>query len=175
MAWCPNGNELDQDIADALSEFFFELVERAETLAEEFGVPAFAAKALHRLDGSVTMKELGRRMHCDPSFVTMIADMLEQRGLARREPSTADRRIKNLVLTPEGLELKARLERAMLDQMPWCRALDVSEKSSFLSTGRAAGLPRVRRGRGGSRKVPPAPRRPGLTRPRCGIRTAKRY
>jgi MarR family transcriptional regulator, organic hydroperoxide resistance regulator len=111
-------------------------VERAETLAEEFGVPAFAAKALHRIDGSVTMKELGRRMHCDPSFVTMIADMLEQRGLARREPSTADRRIKNLVLTPEGLELKARLERAMLDQMPWCRALDVSEKSSFLSMTR---------------------------------------
>jgi hypothetical protein len=40
------------------------------------------------------------------------------------------------VLTPEGLELKARLERAMLDQMPWCRALDVSEKSSFLSMTR---------------------------------------
>jgi DNA-binding MarR family transcriptional regulator len=136
VAWCPNGNELDHDIADALSEFFFQLVERAETLAEEFGVPAFAMKALHRLDGSVTMKELGRRMHCDPSFVTMIADMLEQRGLARREPSTADRRIKNLVLTPEGLELKARLERAMLAQMPWCRALDVSEKSSFLSMTR---------------------------------------
>ena len=98
MAWCPNGSELDQDIADALSEFFFQLVERAETLAEEFGVPAFAAKALHRIDGSVTMKELGRRMHCDPSFVTMIADMLER--------------------------------------MPWCRALDVSEKSGFLSMTR---------------------------------------
>jgi MarR family transcriptional regulator, organic hydroperoxide resistance regulator len=136
VAWCPNGSELDQDIADALSEFFFQLVERAETLAEEFGVPAFAAKALHRIDGSVTMKELGRRMHCDPSFVTMIADMLEQRGLARREPSTADRRVKNLVLTPEGVDLKARLERAMLEQMPWCRALDVSEKSGFLSMTR---------------------------------------
>jgi len=136
VAWCPNGDELDQDIFDALAEFFTQLLERGETLAEEFGVPAFAIKAIHRLDGSVTMKELGRRMHCDPSFVTMIADTLEGRGLARREPDVADRRIKNLVLTPEGIELKARLERAMLAQMPWSRALDAGERASFLSMTR---------------------------------------
>src|SRR5260370_39691989 len=70
VAWFPNGNELDQDIFDALTEFFTELVRRGETLAEEFGVPAFCVKAIPRLDTSVTMKELGRRMHCDPSFVT---------------------------------------------------------------------------------------------------------
>jgi len=133
VAWFPNGNELDQDIFDALTEFFTELVRRGETLAEEFGVPAFCVKAIHRLDTSVTMKELGRRMHCDPSFVTIIADALEERGLARREANAADRRTKNLVLTPEGFELKARLERAMLDQMPWSRALDASERASFLS------------------------------------------
>ena len=136
MAWCPNGNELDQDIADALSEFLTHMLERAEKVATEFGVPLFAIKALHQLDGPVTMKELGRRMHVDPSFVTMIADMLETHGLARREPNAADRRLKNLVLTPEGLELKARVERAMLGRMPWCEALDLDEKSSFLSMTR---------------------------------------
>ena len=136
MAWCPNGNELDQDIADALSEFFTQLLERGETLAGEFGVPVFAVKALHQLDEPVTMKELGRRMHVDPSFVTMIADTLERHGLARREPNTADRRLKNLVLTPEGVELKARLEQAMLGRMPWCEAFDAEEKSSFLSMTR---------------------------------------
>ncbi len=30
----------------------------------------------------MAMKELGKRMHCDPSFVTLVADMLEKRGLA---------------------------------------------------------------------------------------------
>jgi DNA-binding MarR family transcriptional regulator len=136
MAWCPNGNELDQHIADALSEFFTHMMKRAEMVADEFGVPLFAVKALHRIDGPVTMKELGRRMHVDPSFVTMIADTLERHGLAVREPNTADRRLKNLVLTPEGLDLKARLEQAMLGRMPWCEALDADEKSSFLSMTR---------------------------------------
>jgi DNA-binding MarR family transcriptional regulator len=136
MAWCPNGSELDQDIADALSEFFTHMLERAAAVASEFGVPVFAVKALHQLDEPVTMKELGRRMHVDPSFVTMIADTLEKHGLARREPNAADRRLKNLVLTPEGLELKSRLEQAMLGRMPWCEALGAEEKSSFLSMTR---------------------------------------
>jgi DNA-binding MarR family transcriptional regulator len=136
VGWCPNGNELDQDIADAVAEFFTQMLERFETLADQFGVPTFVMKAIHRLDGSVTMKELARRMHVDPSFVTMIADTLEQRGLARREPNAADRRLKNLVLTPEGLELKARLEGAMLGEMPWCRALDTGEKARLLSMTR---------------------------------------
>jgi DNA-binding MarR family transcriptional regulator len=136
MAWCPDGNKLDQDIADALSEFFTHMLERAETVASEFGVPVFAVKALHQLDKPVTMKELGRRMHVDPSFVTMIADTLENHGLARREPNAADRRLKNLVLTPKGHELKARLEQAMLGRMPWCECLDPDEKSTFLSMTR---------------------------------------
>ena len=55
----------------------------------------------------MAMRDLGRQMHCDPSFVTAIADMLEKRGLARREASTADRRIKNLVLTREGVGTRA--------------------------------------------------------------------
>ena len=136
MAWCPNGNELDQDIADALSEFFTHMMKRAEAVADEFGVPLFAVKALHQIDDPVTMKELGRRMHVDPSFVTMIADTLEKHGLAGREPNASDRRLKNLVLTPKGVELKARLERAILGRMPWCEALDLDEKSSFLSMTR---------------------------------------
>jgi DNA-binding MarR family transcriptional regulator len=133
MAWCPVGDEVDQGLFDALSEFFAHLLQRGEDLAAEFGIPAFCLKAIHRLDTSVTLKELGKRMHCDPSFVTVIADELEQRGLARREPNGADRRIKNLVLTPEGLELKARLEAALLRDMPWVRALDMAEQKSLLS------------------------------------------
>ena len=57
----------------------------------------------------MTMKELGLRMGCDPSFVTTVADALEKHGLARREPSQRDRRSKNLVLTHEGAALRLRL------------------------------------------------------------------
>ena len=133
MTWSASGDELNQDIFDALAEFFGQVLRCGDELAAEFGVPTFCVKAIHRLDASVTLKELGRRMHCDPSFVTAIADTLEERGLAKREPNPDDRRIKNLVLTPEGLELKARLEAALLKQMPWARALDAPERQALLS------------------------------------------
>src|SRR5215469_5361802 len=106
-----------------MMEFVSHLLERGEQLSQRLGVPVSCMKALRRLDTPVAMKDLGQRMRCDPSFVTMIADALEQRGLAKREPNPADRRIKNLVLTDRGLEVKASLEREVLGDMPWTRAL----------------------------------------------------
>ncbi|MHB1433927.1 MAG: MarR family winged helix-turn-helix transcriptional regulator [Streptosporangiaceae bacterium] len=123
---------LDQEIFDALTGLIAQLLHYGEQLAERFDVPLSCVKALHRLDGAVTMKDLGAQLHCDPSFVTTIADALESRGLATRQPHTVDRRIKNLVLTSHGLEVKAALERQIATQMPWARALDVTERGQLL-------------------------------------------
>jgi DNA-binding MarR family transcriptional regulator len=90
-------------------------------------------KALHFLDCPLAMKELGKRMHCDASFVTLVADMLEKRGLARREPHPADRRIKNVVLTEDGLALKQQIEAEITARMPWNKALDPDERSQLLA------------------------------------------
>jgi DNA-binding MarR family transcriptional regulator len=81
----------------------------------------------------MAMKELGRRMHCDPSFVTVIADGLEQRGLARREPHPGDRRIRNIVLTDAGVEIRQRMERDLAAAMPWSRVLDLQEREQLLT------------------------------------------
>lgn len=132
MSWCPGGDKLDQEIFDAMTEFVAQLIQRGERLAERLDVPVSCMKAIRRLDAVVTMKDLGQRLHCDPSFVTMIADALEQRGLAKREANSADRRIKNLVLTPHGQEVKATLEQEMLGEMPWTQALDADEREVFL-------------------------------------------
>jgi DNA-binding MarR family transcriptional regulator len=130
--WCPGGSRLDQDIFDAMTEFITQLMQRGERLAESLDVPVSCMKALRRLDVPVAMKDLGQRLRCDPSFVTMIADALEQRGLAKREASVTDRRIKNLVLTERGLELKATLEQETLCVMPWADALNEEEREQFL-------------------------------------------
>jgi DNA-binding MarR family transcriptional regulator len=85
------------------------------------------------MDCPMAMKELGKRMHCDPSFVTLVADMLEKRGLARREPHPGDRRVKNIVLTEDGLGLKHRLETEIGARMPWNRVLNDDERTQFLA------------------------------------------
>src|SRR5258706_471679 len=76
-------DKLDSEILDAMGELIAALIGRSEQIAQRFGVPAFCLKALHVLESSMAMRDLGKHMHCDPSFVTAIADLLEKRGLAR--------------------------------------------------------------------------------------------
>src|SRR5260370_40975536 len=127
-----SSDALDREIFDAVTEFFGQLVQRGEKLADRFGVPVSCLKALRRVDEGVTMEDLGQLLHCDRSVVTMIADSLEERGLARREPHAADRRIKNLVLTARGLEVKAALEQEAHGMMPWSRVLDRGQREQVL-------------------------------------------
>jgi DNA-binding MarR family transcriptional regulator len=125
--------DVDLDLLDALGGLIARLLAEGEQLAKDCGVPAFFIKALHLLDGPLAMKELGQRMHCDPSFVTSIADMMEKRGLAVRESDPADRRVKRLVLTSAGLDLKHQVEQAMLERSPWRQALTPEERVTLIS------------------------------------------
>ena len=81
----------------------------------------------------MAMKEMGKRMHCDPSFVTLVTDMLEKRGLARREPHPGDRRIKNVVLTDDGQALRQKVQAEITARMPWNSALSEDERAQLLA------------------------------------------
>jgi DNA-binding MarR family transcriptional regulator len=62
--------------------------------------------------GPLAMNELAEALSCDASNVTGMVDRLEARGLVERRPGDRDRRVKELVLTPAGLELRRHvLER----------------------------------------------------------------
>lgn len=61
-------------------------------------------------DSPVPMRELAQALACDNSNVTGIVDRLEERGLVCRQPCEHDRRVKLLCLTPEGMELRARVK-----------------------------------------------------------------
>src|SRR5437763_11815856 len=128
----PEHDQLDADLGDAFGEFFGQIMENFEAVARRFSLPAFCVKALHMLGSPMTMKELGRRLHCDPSFVTAIADLLDTRGLGRREPDSRDRRIKHIRLTPKGIEFRQRVEQEILTRMPWTYGLDASERECLL-------------------------------------------
>jgi len=132
---------LDLEILDSVAGLFGRLVAEGETLAKSFGIPVFVIKALHMLDNPLAMKDLGQRMHCDPSFITSIADTLEKHGLAVREPDPADRRVKRLVLTPAGADLKARLENEVLSRTPWRQCLTREQRTNLLTLIRAMSPP----------------------------------
>jgi MarR family transcriptional regulator, organic hydroperoxide resistance regulator len=126
-------DELSKDILDGFFELISRVIGQGEKLAKHLAIPGSFIKALHTMDCPMAMKELGQRMQCDPSFVTLVADMLEKRGLARREPHPADRRIKNLVLTSAGTDLRQRIEAEVSARMPWNSALSDDERAQLLA------------------------------------------
>lgn len=83
----------------------------AETVAE-LGLPVHLARALTMLDEPAPMSELADALACDRSYVTSLADQLEERGLAVRAPGV-DRRIKLLELTEAGRALRDEVARAV--------------------------------------------------------------
>ncbi len=126
----------DEQLNQQISEMFSEIIKYAhdlgQNIATEFGLTGSDAMALFKLDAPMTMKELGQRMGCVPSFITTIAVALEYHGLARRVPSLRDRRSKNIVLTPEGVTVRDRVCQELMARAPWCTALDTGERRCLL-------------------------------------------
>jgi DNA-binding MarR family transcriptional regulator len=124
-------DELNQQIFNAFTEFIKQVQTVGHSIASDFGISGSDVMALLKLEAPMTMKELGQKMGCDPSFITSIADALERHLLARREPSQRDRRSKNIVLTAEGETARDRLVRELAARAPWC-TLDAGERRCLL-------------------------------------------
>jgi DNA-binding MarR family transcriptional regulator len=67
-----------------------------------------ALGSLDPADGR-TMRALAREWQCDASTATWIVDRLEAKNLAERRPHLTDRRVKLVVLTPQGVRTKAEM------------------------------------------------------------------
>jgi DNA-binding MarR family transcriptional regulator len=63
----------------------------------------------------------------------MVANGLEKRGLARRETSERDKRIKVMRLTDEGVSMRDRLEKEFSTRMPWATALSIGERECLFT------------------------------------------
>ncbi|MFF5204406.1 MarR family winged helix-turn-helix transcriptional regulator [Streptosporangium sp. NPDC000396] len=82
------------------------------------------ANALWHLDPDApppSMRALAVTLNCDPSTVTFLTDRLEQRGLTQRQASSADRRIKVITLTSQGVRARAKLVQAAATRSPLAR------------------------------------------------------
>jgi DNA-binding MarR family transcriptional regulator len=90
--------------------------DRVHRICAELGLSPPLLKAFVHLgtladdDGALRMSDLAEAWGCDASYVTTLADGLQERGLAERRPHPTDRRVKTIVLTRAG---RAKRERAL--------------------------------------------------------------
>jgi len=98
-----------------IAELFTSNRSRFLAIASEFELAPAQLMALKALDPDdpVPMRDLACALACDNSNVTGIVDRLEARGLVERRPAPHDRRVKMLVVTPEGADLRARVKARM--------------------------------------------------------------
>lgn len=100
------------------------------------------ARALGMLDPvhGRTMRALAEAWGCDASNATCMVDRLEQRGLAERQTVPDDRRVKMVVLTPEGVRTRTALIEAIYKPPP--ALVDLPRASLEALRDAAARLPR---------------------------------
>jgi DNA-binding MarR family transcriptional regulator len=99
------------DVWTAVSELWLAERPRITAALAELGLHPGLALALRMLEPGEPrpMSTLAGQLRCDASNVTNIADRLEAAGLVERRPGDNDRRVKTLVLTPHGEEVRERV------------------------------------------------------------------
>lgn len=110
--------ELLLDLADRIRA-------HSESVSVGFDLSVPQATALLSLERPIPMNELATALRCDASNVTGIVDRLEDRGLVERHMDQADRRVKQLVLTQAGRELRSELHQQLCSDLPTAADLTV--------------------------------------------------
>jgi DNA-binding MarR family transcriptional regulator len=90
------------------------------------------AHALRELTQPMPMGALAEKLSCDASYITGLADQLEERGLVSREPDPDDRRVRRLVITPLGEVTAAKLHAQMVENHPIFTYLTDDEMATVL-------------------------------------------
>jgi MarR family transcriptional regulator, organic hydroperoxide resistance regulator len=123
--------------AHEAQQLFFEIGMETRKLAAaklaELGLTFPLAHALRVLDPDRPrpMRELADVLVCDASNVTSLADRLEDKGLAERQPDSGDRRVKALALTAEGRRLRDRVFEVMSEPPPPIAALAAADQRAL--------------------------------------------
>jgi MarR family transcriptional regulator, organic hydroperoxide resistance regulator len=114
-------------------ELFVQQKPRHIAMAAEFDLSPMQAFALRQLEpgAPLAMSDLAEALHCDASNVTGIVDRLEARGLIARRGDDHDRRVKMLVVTEKGAELRERLLARISEPPPAIATLSAADQRSL--------------------------------------------
>jgi MarR family transcriptional regulator for hemolysin len=98
-----------------LTSLYMHMIEAEDELFASIGVERNSFWALWHIGSSpqgISMTDLSRAIWSDKSTITHLIDRLEEANLARRDIQRRDRRVRRLVLTPQGHELRQQLIEA---------------------------------------------------------------
>src|SRR6185437_12874154 len=125
-------------------ELLFDLLmaERARfpAIAAEFDLSPTQLHVLRLLEPgkAVPMGRLAGGLGCDASNITGVVDRLEARGLVQRQAAERDRRVKVLVVTERGLDLRRRLLLRMSEPPEPIRRLSPADQRALAKILRRA-------------------------------------
>ncbi|HJS04432.1 MAG TPA: MarR family transcriptional regulator [Variovorax sp.] len=102
---------------EALSEFRFRLrsfLRFSEDAARDAGITVLQYQVLLHTQGFpgrewASVGEIAERLQAQPHGVVALVSRCEEAGLVRRKPSTVDRRLVEVHLTPKGRKVLAQL------------------------------------------------------------------
>ncbi|BFV61124.1 MarR family transcriptional regulator [Kitasatospora sp. CMC57] len=102
-------DSLTSEVAGLFAAISRRYARESEAAAAVHELTALQAKALLAAQSPVPTRRIADYLHAEPSNVTAIVDRLAARGLVERRPDPADRRVKLVAATPEGLAVAADL------------------------------------------------------------------
>jgi DNA-binding MarR family transcriptional regulator len=120
---------------ELLLKFFFSQRADLPALAAEFDLSPAQCHVLHLIEPGrgIPMGRLAETLACDASNVTGLVDRLEYRGLIRRHPSSTDRRLKVLDLTPAGARLRSVVRDRMTKPPDSLKRLSAAEQRELVN------------------------------------------
>ena len=117
-----------------LSQLLVSIAEQAKAdfaaTVEPLGLPVHLARAVLMLDSPAPMRDLAEQLACDRSYITNLADKLEERSLVERVPGD-DRRVKLLALTEQGRQLRDQISDAVAERSMVLRRLDDAQRKTL--------------------------------------------
>ena len=122
-----------QEAWSLLGRLFWQMRPRLLGVATEFGLTPPQMFALRALDPEqpVPMRELAAQLHCDSSNVTGLVDGLEAHGLVERRSAEQDRRVRMLVVTERGAQVRDRLNAVLNEVPPALAALSAEDQRAL--------------------------------------------
>jgi DNA-binding MarR family transcriptional regulator len=116
-----------------MGRLFWEMRPRMIRVAGEFGLTPPQLFALRTLDPDepIPMRALAAALNCDSSNVTGLVDGLTAQGLVERREAEHDRRMRLLVVTPRGREVRRRLFDVMQEVPEPLQALSAADQRAL--------------------------------------------